>query len=132
MKPLETIAAGLDEMSSKGGSSTFIDSTNLWCVTFEARDSTTEGDPFWIQVNAGTLNMQYLDEDAPMPRLLEEVDAFPNSFRQIAWDARLYATFEMPTEYSSCLASLIDRINRQYFALQTNYEIGYRAEYMGG
>ena len=117
------IILGLEELRTRGNSSVWIDAANDWCVTFEPRDLTTKGNPFWIQVCAGTLNMQYLDEDDPAVRLREEVADFPQEFRQIGWDRALYATFEMPQVYSSQLPHLIDRIATQYFALRPDYQI---------
>jgi hypothetical protein len=131
MARLGEIIIGLEELRTRGNGSLWIDTANHWCVTFETRDSTTKGDPFWIQVCAGTLNMQYLDDDDPTARLRAEVADFPREFRQVCWDLAMYATFEMPQAYSSQLPSLIDRIATQYFALQPDYQISHVVEYHG-
>ncbi|MEW6304483.1 MAG: hypothetical protein AB1705_13480 [Verrucomicrobiota bacterium] len=129
MRRLEEITTGLEEMRSRGNSRSCVDPDNDWCLTFEARDSTTKGAPFWLQVQAGTLNMQYLDEDDPTSRLSEEVSGFPQDFKLLSWEPVLYATFEIPKEFSSGLAPLIDCILREYFALEPEYELSYHIEY---
>jgi hypothetical protein len=131
MARLSEIVDGLEEMRSRGNASLWIDPENNWCVTFEARDSTTKGPPFWLQLQSGTLNMQYLDEDEPIRRLTEEVSGFPQDFTLIAWDLALYATFQVPQQFSSQLPALIDRIMREYFALQPDYKISHRVENHG-
>jgi hypothetical protein len=128
MARLSDIVAALEEMRLRGNARHWLDPNNHWCVTFQARDSTTKGPPFWLQVQAGTMNMQYLDEDDPICRLTEEVAGFPQYFTLIAWDSALYATFHVPQLFSSELAALIDRIMREYFALQPDYEMSYSVE----
>jgi hypothetical protein len=131
MARLGTIIDGLEEMRSRGNTSLWVDPDNHWCVTFEARDSTTKGSPFWLQIQSGTLNMQYLDEDDPISRLNAEVSGFPPDFTLIAWDLALYATFQVPQQFSSQLPALIDSIMREYFALQPDYEISHSVENHG-
>jgi hypothetical protein len=128
MARLGDIVAGLEEMRLRGNASLWLDPNNHWCVTFEARDSTTKGPPFWLQVQAGMMNMQYLDEDEPIRRLIEEVASFPQDVTLIAWDSARYATFDVPQQFSSEMAALIDRIMREYYALQPDYEMSYSVE----
>lgn len=128
MAPLNEITIALEEMRSRGHSSSWVDPGNHWCLTLEAQDSTANGPPFWIQVQAATLNMQYLDEDDPIGRLSEEVSSFPRDLELVAWEPALYATFGMPLHLSSGLPSLIDRIVREYFALQPTYQLSYSLE----
>lgn len=120
---LTTISAALETLRRKRGGDQVIDPENRWCLTLEARDPSTIGEPFWIQIQAGTLNMQYLDEDDPVCRLTAEVPDFPPSFRLIAWEPCLYATFDLAPEFSPGLSGLFDRIIRQYFGLSKNYQI---------
>lgn len=128
MASLNKIIEGLEEMRSRGNSNLCVDPENRWCLTFEVRDSTTKGPPFWLQVQAGTLNMQYLDDDDPVDRLRKEVSSFPSDFTLIAWEPTLYATFEMSRQYSTDLAVLLDRIAQEYFALQPQYDLCYQLE----
>jgi hypothetical protein len=128
MARLSDIVAGLEEMRLRGNASLWIDPNNRWCVTFEARDSTTKGPPYWLQVQAGMLNMQYLDEDDPIGRLTQEVGSFPQDVTLIAWDSARYVTFDMPQHFSSEMPALIDRIMRDYFDLQPDYEMPFKVE----
>jgi hypothetical protein len=131
MAKLSEIVAGLEELRQQAKSTLWINPESKWCVTFEARDSSTKGAPFWLQVIGNALNMQYLDDDEPIRRLSEEVTDFPKDFKQVAWDLATYATFDMPQSYSAELPKLIDRIARQYYALQPDYLLTYVVEDYG-
>jgi|GEM_PF-3071176 hypothetical protein len=131
MSPVNEIIKGLEEMRLRGSSSLCVDPDNPWCVTFEARDSATKGEPFWIQILSGQLNMQYLDEDDPASRLRQEVAGFPPDFKLESWEACLYATFAMSPQYSDQLAVLIDLILKDYFGLQSDYDVCFQIERYG-
>lgn len=113
MTALANIERGLNGIAEKSRDRTCVDADNQWCVTFGFRERDTRGEPFWLQVNGATLNLQYLDDDEPSARLASEVSGFPKDFRQIDWDRSLYATFEIPVAFAPGLAQLIDRIARE-------------------
>jgi hypothetical protein len=121
MAQINDILAVLSQLRQKGLTKKWIDPENTWCATFEGRDFDTKGNPFWLQIFAGSLNMQYLDEDEPSARLASEVVGFPRDGECVAWEACDFATFRLPSEGEQELPGLIDRIFRQYFGLSEGY-----------
>jgi hypothetical protein len=100
------------------------------CLTFEVRDITTKGKPYWLQVTEARLNMQYLDEEEPTTCLPKEVTVFPKAMKLVCWESCVFATFEISFLFHEGLAILIDRIFRQYFALGEDYSISTKIEHL--
>jgi hypothetical protein len=78
------------------------------CCTFEA--AMAAGEPVWIQVMAGTVNMQYPFSDDPVARL-RRVDAFgPLQPELIEWSADGFATWDMAGITPRDVAWFVDRV----------------------
>jgi hypothetical protein len=78
------------------------------CCTFEA--SSAAGAPVWIQVMAGTVNMEYPFADDPAERL-RRADAFGHLKPElIDWSANTFATWDMASIAPRDVAWFVDRL----------------------
>lgn len=78
------------------------------CATLTARNGA--GAEVWIQVMAGTVNMDYPFPDEPVARL-QRVNAFgPLKPSLIGWEAGTYATWDTAGIATRDVAFLVDRL----------------------
>lgn len=130
--PLQKINKALRDLASVNPSGNPIDPESEWCLGIEFHDRSDRDETPWIQVMGGALNMLYYEDCDPEEVFREKLEGFPlDDFTLSAWNAKLFVTFEMPPEFSSRLADLIDQIAREYFGMPPYYRVEYTVSDFG-
>lgn len=96
---------------------------NGWCTLLEAWEVGDPLAPFWIQLHAGQLNLQYLDEEDPLEVLPRDEVLLPEGSKLIAWEPKLYCTFDVEAVEDRDIEKMVQAILQKYYGLELDCEI---------
>ena len=104
------------------GSTSISHKGNGWCTLLEAWEAGDTLPPFWIQLHAGKINLQYLDEENPMKVFPGEDVFLANGSRLIAWEPKLYCTFDVEAVEDQDIEEMVRSILEKHYGLEPNCE----------
>lgn len=96
---------------------------NGWCTLIEASEPGDAQPPFWIQLHAGMINFQYLDEEAPEKVLPEEGVHAAIGSSLAGWEANLFCTFDVSEAGEQEIEHMVRTILEGYYGLGADCKI---------
>lgn len=99
------------------GSTSIAHKGNGWCTLIEASEPGDSQPPFWIQLHAGQINFQYLDEEDPMKVLPEEGVHIARGSDLDGWVAKLFCTFDVSEVEDQEIEHMVRTILEGYYGL---------------
>ncbi len=102
------------------GSASIAHKGNGWCTLIEASDVGDSQPPFWIQLHAGQINFQYLDEEDPVKVLSEEGVHIASGSKMDGWEAKVFCTFDVSEVEDQEIEQMVRTILESYYGLETN------------
>lgn len=128
---MNTLYEQLKVAASAVGSDSIAHKGNMWCTDIQAKDPGDAAAPFWIQLHAGMLNMQYLDAEDPTAVLANEVPAFPSDLALVSWEAETFCTFDVNSLPDEEICRLAGAVLVSYYGLGPNSEFSISTENLG-
>jgi len=102
------------------GSTSIAHQGNGWCTLIEASEFGDSQPPFWIQLHAGQINFQYLDEEDPEKILPQGRVHIASGSSLTGWEAKLFCTFDVSEAGDQETEHMIRTILESYYGLETN------------
>lgn len=105
------------------GSTSIAHNKNGWCTLIEASEPGDSQPPFWIQLHAGMLNFQYLDEEDPESVLTEEGVHIASGSTLAGWESNLFCTFDVSEAAEQEIEHMVRTVLEGYYGLGENCKI---------